>query len=329
MAQVPPPSFLTSPSSRLLVPEAVQLREVRWMYVVPMALVHALALLACWPALYSGWGLAALLVGVIVFGQGINLCYHRLLTHRSFATPRWFEHGLVIFALCSLEDTPIRWVTTHRVHHLHSDERPDPHSPLVTFLWGHMGWLMFKNPQAQSLEAYQKYSSDLLRDRFYRKLESKPWITLVIYVAHLLLLGLVGAAIGWATTGDRSEALRLGLSVLVWGGLLRTVAVWHITWSVNSLSHLFGYRNYDTPDDSTNNWLVGLIASGEGWHNNHHHDPTAASVWRRWWEFDLTYVVIVLLSWVGLAREIVPPREVRVARAKEKKEQQAEVAKVG
>lgn len=324
------PSSSTSPSPlpRLPVPEAVKLSEVRWYYLIPTVLVHALALLACWPALLSWWGLIALLVGVPVFGQGINLCYHRLLTHRSFFTPRWFEHGLVLFTLCSLEDTPIRWVTTHRVHHLHSDERPDPHSPLVTFLWGHMGWLMFKNPQTQSLEAYNKYSSDLLRDRFYRKLESKPWIPLAIYVGHLLLLGLFGAAMGYAMTREWNDALRLGLSVLIWGGLVRTVVVWHVTWSVNSVSHFFGYRNYDTPDDSRNNWLVGLIASGEGWHNNHHHDPTAASVWRRWWEFDLTYVVIVLLSWMGLAREIVPAREVRLARAKEKKEQ-AELVEVG
>lgn len=313
------PTSSTSPLPRLQVPESVNLKLVRWFYVVPTVLVHALALAACWPWLFSWWGLAALVVGVPVLGQGINLCYHRLLTHRSFATPRWFEHALVVFTLCSLEDTPIRWVTTHRVHHLHSDERPDPHSPLVTFLWGHMGWLMFKNPQVQSLDAYNKYSSDLVRDRFYRKLESKPWIGLAIYLAHLLLLGLVGAAIGYAMTGTAIEALRVGLSVLVWGGLLRTVVVWHVTWSVNSLSHFFGYRSFETSDDSRNNWLVGLIASGEGWHNNHHHDPTAASLWLRWWEIDLTYSVIVVLSWLGLAKEIVPAREVRVARAAQKK----------
>jgi fatty-acid desaturase len=313
------PTSSTSPLPRLQVPESVNLKLVRWFYVVPTVLVHALALAACLPWLFSWWGLAALVVGVPVLGQGINLCYHRLLTHRSFATPRWFEHALVVFTLCSLEDTPIRWVTTHRVHHLHSDERPDPHSPLVTFLWGHMGWLMFKNPQVQSLDAYNKYSSDLVRDRFYRKLESKPWIGLAIYLAHLLLLGLVGAAIGYAMTGTAIEALRVGLSVLVWGGLLRTVVVWHVTWSVNSLSHFFGYRSFETSDDSRNNWLVGLIASGEGWHNNHHHDPTAASLWLRWWEIDLTYSVIVVLSWLGLAKEIVPAREVRVARAAQKK----------
>jgi fatty-acid desaturase len=313
------PTSSTSPLPRLQVPESVNLKLVRWFYVVPTVLVHALALAACWPWLFSWWGLAALVVGVPVLGQGINLCYHRLLTHRSFATPRWFEHALVVFTLCSLEDTPIRWVTTHRVHHLHSDERPDPHSPLVTFLWGHMGWLMFKNPQVQSLDAYNKYSSDLVRDRFYRKLESKPWIGLAIYLAHLLLLGLVGAAIGYAMAGTAIEALRVGLSVLVWGGLLRTVVVWHVTWSVNSLSHFFGYRSFETSDDSRNNWLVGLIASGEGWHNNHHHDPTAASLWLRWWEIDLTYSVIVVLSWLGLAKEIVPAREVRVARASQKK----------
>lgn len=301
-------------AGRLTLPPAVSLSRVRWAYLATTLLVHLLAFLACMPWLFTMAGLVALLVGVPVFGQGINLCYHRLLAHRAFRVPLGFEHFLAAFALCSLEDTPIRWVTTHRAHHVYSDERPDPHSPLVTFIWGHVGWLMYDNADTHSLEAYQKYARDLVSDRFYRRLEARPGIALAIYLSHLLLLGALGAGVGMFF-GGQGQALRTGLSVLVWGGLLRTVVVWHVTWSVNSLAHVWGYRSHQTADRSRNNWLVGLLASGEGWHNNHHYDPTCASVQQRWWELDLTYYTIKLMAWVGLASQIVPPRDERRAAA--------------
>ncbi|MCX5658229.1 MAG: fatty acid desaturase [Planctomycetota bacterium] len=298
---------------RLALPEAVVARQLRWEYALPIGLVHLAALLACLPWLFTWAGLLLFVLGVPLFGQGINLCYHRLLAHRSFSVPPWFEHLLVILAICSLEDTPIRWVTTHRLHHVRSDEQRDPHSPLVSFFWGHVGWLLFLNRDTHSLTAFQTYARDLAGDRFYRRLESVPWLSLAIYVAHALLLAAAGAGMMLLAGGDRNAAVQMGLSVLVWGVLLRTVAVWHVTWSVNSLTHLFGYRSYDTSDNSRNNWLVGLLGSGEGWHNNHHHDPTSATVQHRWWEIDLTYYAIRLLAAVGLAKEIVPRREQRAA----------------
>ena len=109
--------------------------------------------------------------------------------------------------------------------------------------------------------------------------------------------------------------LQFGTSLLVWGALVRTVVVWHITWSVNSLSHLFGYKNHDTDDHSTNNWLVALLTVGEGWHNNHHHDPASASNQHRWWEFDITYYEIKLLEKLGLASKVIPPRHIRRKRS--------------
>ena len=131
----------------------------------------------------------------------------------------------------------------------------------------------------------------------------KTYIGPAIYLAHLLMYPIVGAAVGWMTTGTAMGALQFSLSLFVWGGLVRTVLGWHVTWSVNSLTHLFGYRNYETNESSKNNWFVGVVALGEGWHNNHHHDPAAASVWVRWWEFDLTYCVIFVLERLGLATQ--------------------------
>jgi fatty-acid desaturase len=118
--------------------------------------------------------------------------------------------------------------------------------------------------------------------------------------------------------------LQLGASWLVWGVYVRTVLVWHITWSVNSLTHLFGYRTYATDEDSRNNWLVAVLANGEGWHNNHHHDPASASVQHKWWEFDATYCMILVLEKLGLATDVIKPRHLRKAVAAEARRMAAE-----
>ncbi len=306
---------LSDPGARLPLPDTVELGRINWVYAVPIATIHLLALAAVVPWLFSWTGLILMIVGVHVFGQGINICYHRQLTHRSFQTPRWLEHAFVLIALCCLQDTPARWVATHRYHHQASDEQPDPHSPLVHFLWAHVGWLVAHNAGTQSIAAYQKYAKDILNDPFYMRLAKNPYLALYIYAAHAALFFLAGFALGWATGGSAAAGLQFGLSLLVWGVIVRTVVVWHITWSVNSLTHLFGYRNYDTDENSTNNWFVALLTVGEGWHNNHHHDAASASNQHRWWEFDISYYEIKVLGWLGLARNIVPPRAKRMAAA--------------
>ena len=296
---------------RLPVPDTVQAGTVVWTYAVTIGLVHLLAFAAVLPWLFSWTGVIAAVLGVHVFGQGINLCYHRLLTHRSARVPKWLEHAMVLVALCCLQDTPGKWVATHRFHHNHSDEAQDPHSPLVRFLWAHVGWLLVRNTATSSIDMYRRYARDVLEDPFYMSLEKRPiWIW--IWLAHAALFFAVGFAIGWADAGPMA-GVQFGLSLLVWGVLVRTVLVWHITWSVNSLTHLFGYSNYDTADHSRNNWLVAILTVGEGWHNNHHHDPASASNHHRWWEFDVTYLQIRRLEMVGLATHVVRPRQVRHA----------------
>jgi stearoyl-CoA desaturase (delta-9 desaturase) len=254
-----------------------------------------------------------MLAGIHIYGTlGINLCYHRLLTHRSLRVPKWLEHVFTTLALCSLQDTPVRWVATHRLHHNHSDdEAADPHSPQEDFVWGHMGWLFRRNPSLRTLAFYEKYARDLLADGYYRFLEKHPATIVWVYLVHTVLYALAGAAFGWLWSGSLADAWQLAASWVVWGVWVRTVVVWHITWSVNSLTHRFGYKTYDTGEHSRNNWLVALLAAGEGWHNNHHHDPASASVQHRWWEIDLTYYVIRGLALVGLAREVIPPRFAR------------------
>jgi stearoyl-CoA desaturase (delta-9 desaturase) len=268
---------------------------------------HLLALLACIPWLFSWSGLALAVAGLyVVGGLGISVGYHRLLTHRSFACPRWLEHGLSVLGVCCWQGSPMNWVAMHRMHHQHSDEPGDPHSPRNSFFWSHMGWFLIYDPAIYNLATYDRYARDLFQDRFYKWLErARVWRT--IHAVQWAAFLFAGVLVGAIATGSVWGAVRLGLSWLVWGVLVRTVAVWHITWSVNSVTHLWGYRNFDTDDDSRNNWLVGYI-NGEGWHNNHHAEPRCAAYGQRWWEFDIYYVVIRILERVGLVWDVVKPR---------------------
>ena len=250
-------------------------------YAIALTLIHVLAAVALVPAwfgyLFSWPALVIGILGHFVFGMmGITIGYHRLLTHQGFKCPKWFEHLLAILGICNLQDSPARWVAIHRQHHKHSDEQPDPHSPLVGLLWGHVGWLFVVNRDHVSVNQFEKYVRDLLKDPFYLTLERNS-LWLGIYVLHALAFWGLGSLAGWWWSGTSAGALRFGLSVLVWGVFVRTVFVLHGTWAVNSLSHVWGYRNYETTDNSRNNWLVALLAHGEGWHNNHHADQRAAS----------------------------------------------------
>lgn len=319
-APATPPGLVARPhvlpvstTSRSLA-AGVERGRVRWDYVLPILSLHLLALLVVVPWLFSWTGVACLVLGVNVFGQlGVPIGYHRLLAHRSFRVPKWLERTLVTLALCCGQNTPARWVTWHRLHHRHSDDENDPHSPLVTFLWSHIGWLLFDNRGTHNAESYYKYARDVLDDPYYMYLEKHRLAAGAIYLAHAALFFIVGLATGWFAAGQAIVGLQFGLSLLIWGVAARTVYVWHITWAVNSLSHVFGYRNYETNEESRNNWFVAIITGGEGWHNNHHHDPASASVQHRWWEFDLNYYIIKLLEWAGLATHVVPPQHLRHA----------------
>jgi fatty-acid desaturase len=290
---------------RLPYPAGVRRRRLIWPYVGAFLVYHVLALTACLPWLFNWGSVIVCIAGFYVFGTlGINLCYHRLLTHSGFHCPRWLERFFAILGVCCLQDTPARWIAVHRRHHQHSDEQPDPHSPMVNFFWGHMDWLMRYSSELERLELYERYAKDILRDGFYFRLERNlmwVWINLAQWV---VFFG-AGFAIGWGWGETWHDGLQLGLSLLVWGVFLRTVCVWHITWSVNSVTHLWGYRNYDTDENSRNNVLVGLISNGEGWHNNHHAQPRAAAHGHKWWELDVTWITIWALKQVGLAWDIV------------------------
>jgi len=292
---------------KLALPCGVTPFKADWPQIILICGYHLAALTAFMPGFFS-WGglvfavLAAQFTGVL----GINLCYHRLLTHRGLRCPKRLEHFFVVLAILCFQDTPARWVAVHRRHHEHADDQPDPHSPLASFFWGHMGWLFVQHRELSRLGIYDRYAKDILRDPFYVALE-RNLAQIKINMLQLPVLFVAGLLLAMASGSAWSEALIDGVSLTLFGAFVRTVIVWHQTWAVNSLAHLWGYRNYDTDEDSRNNLFVGLLANGEGWHNNHHADPRSARHGHRWWEIDTTYSVIRFLAKIRLAHDVVQP----------------------
>ena len=292
---------------RLPLPAGVNRHRIDWPYASTLLIWHLGALLALFPWFFSWTGVVLALAGFPLFGGlGITLGYHRLLTHRGLRCPRWLEYSFAMLGLLSMQDTPARWVAVHRLHHARSDEQPDPHSPLVSFFWGHIGWMLVENRDLYRLGIYDRYAKDILRDPFYRRLE-KHHLHQIIVVGSWVAYFLVGFAVALAGHHGAAAAFQFGASLVVWGVFVRAVMVWHSTWLVNSATHLWGYRNYETADSSRNNWFVAAITGGEGWHNNHHADPRSASHGHRPMEIDWVFGFIRLLERMGLAWDVVRP----------------------
>jgi stearoyl-CoA desaturase (delta-9 desaturase) len=197
-------------------------------------------------------------------------------------------------------------VAVHRRHHQFADEEQDPHSPLRSFFWSHFGWYMVRVDPARRAELLQRYAKDVMRDPLCAFLERDlNWVALIA-MSWLAFFG-AGWGAALAMGASASDAVQFGASVLVWGVFVRTAAVFEITMCVNSITHLWGYRNYATNDNSKNNVLIGILAAGEGWHNNHHADPGSARLGHFWWELDIAWLMIALLERTGLVRDVVRP----------------------
>jgi stearoyl-CoA desaturase (delta-9 desaturase) len=217
-------------------------------------------------------------------GLGISLGYHRLHTHRSYVAPRPLEYFFAMCGSMTLEGGPISWVATHRIHHQNSDKPGDPHSPRDGAWWSHAGWLMLGESMHNNTKAMAKYAPDLAKDRFYVWLNNNHWVPVSVLAALLLVFG--------------------GLPMMLWGTFVRIVFGLHATWLVNSATHMWGARRFDTRDDSRNNWWVALITFGEGWHNNHHAHPTSARHGLAWYEFDPSWLLLKVMKVFGIAKSV-------------------------
>jgi stearoyl-CoA desaturase (delta-9 desaturase) len=292
-----------------LSPVERRLRIVNLCAVLVPVVGLALAIYLAWGTAFDWTQAAIFLVMTYTTALGITVGYHRLFTHKSFHAGPVVRFVLAVLGSMAVQGAVIEWAGAHRKHHQHSDDYDDPHSPhnfggkswgsgiigtLRGFYHSHVGWLF-----EQRLKGMGRYTRDLRADPIIRTVNRQFYwwalagLVLPTVVAGFLTLSVKGALLG-----------------LLWGGLVRILFVHHITWSVNSVCHLWGTRPFRSGDHSRNNVFVGILALGEGWHNNHHAFPASARHGLRWWEFDISYLTIRILSAIGLARDIkVPPRE--------------------
>ena len=258
-------------------------QRINWATTITMAIFHVGAVAALFMFNWRAFGVAVFLYWMCT-GLGISMGYHRLHTHRSYKLPIWIEYFFAVCGTLTLEGGPIFWVATHRIHHQHSDKPGDPHSPRDGAWWAHMLWLLTGESKHSNTRMMSKYAPDLAKDRFYVWLNDYHWLPLVVLGAILFAVG------GWP--------------MLLWGVCVRVVFGLHATWLVNSATHMWGGRRFNTRDDSRNNWWVALITFGEGWHNNHHAHPTSARHGLAWYELDLSWIQITILKYLGIAKSI-------------------------
>jgi fatty-acid desaturase len=257
--------------------------KIQWHTIVAVSLFHIAAIAALFT--FSWQNLAAFAILWWVAGSlGVGLGYHRLLTHRGFKTPRWLEYLLTFCGTVALQSGAISWVTTHRLHHAFTETDKDPHSPIKGLYWAHIGWIFQGTAQTQSEATMNRYSPDLMKDPVHRFMNKYYWVSSVLVAAVLLAIG------GW--------------TMVLWGVALRIVWGWHATWLVNSATHTWGTRRFESRDTSTNNGLIAAITWGEGWHNNHHAFPRSARHGLTWKEIDINWMQIWTLEKLGLATDV-------------------------
>lgn len=253
--------------------------------------LHGLCLFAPFHFTWTAFWVAVALY--ILTGLGITMGFHRNLAHKSFRIPKWLEYLLAYFGVLALQGSPIEWVSTHRYHHQFTDTERDPHSPLKGFWFSHMGWIL------DSTSRFRKYGGlknveDMKKQWFYRFLHRT-------FLVHIFISGALLYALG-------------GLPFFIWGMGVRMVYVFHTTLLVNSAGHIWGKQVWNTGDMSKNNWLLGWIALGEGWHNNHHAFEYSARQGLEWWQVDLTWYVIRALQAIGLATDVKAPTDSQMRR---------------
>ena len=263
--------------------------KVDWIKSIPFFAIHALALGSIW--IDWSWKIVALCVGLYYVRMFfLTAAYHRYFSHRSYKMGRVMQFLMALGATTTAQKGVLWWAAHHRHHHKFSDQPDDVHSPKRGFWWSHVGWILctkFDETRFDQIKDFAKFPELRWLNRFH----------LVPPVALGLIVWLVG---GWPA--------------LFGGFFLSTVLLWHGTFTINSLSHVFGRRRYVTTDTSRNSALLAVITCGEGWHNNHHYYQSTANQGFFWWEIDLTYYVLKVFSWVGLVSDLRTPSKAVLSR---------------
>jgi stearoyl-CoA desaturase (delta-9 desaturase) len=261
---------------------------------------------ACLAVFFTGTSAVALVVAAAAYvarAFGVTAGFHRLLAHGSFKAGRGTQFGLALLGSLATQGGPLWWVSHHRDHHRHSDQPPDLHSPVQRGFWyAHMGWMWDKacfEKTATNIKELHRFPELKFLQKFYAGI-------VLGQMAFFFVLGAVIAAV-WPESGTS------GSQMLVWGFFISTVALWHATFMVNSVCHVWGGRAWESGDDSRNNWLVALLTLGEGWHNNHHTFGYSARHGLKWWQLDVTWLTLRVMATAGLVRDLRLPRRTAAA----------------
>lgn len=277
--------------------------RIEWLRCLPFLFMHV----ACIAVFWVGWSWTAVAIALATLFLrvfGLTGFYHRYFSHRAFKTSRLFQFVGAVLGSAAVQRGPLWWAAHHRSHHRDADTSRDPHSPVQHgFFWSHMAWFMTSEHVGTNERLVRDWSK-------YPELHFLDRYEIVVPLCFALALFGLGAGLGmWAPALGTSS-----WQVLVWGFFVSTVFLYHVTFAVNSVAHRFGSRAFPTKDESRNNFLLALLTFGEGWHNNHHHYPTSVRQGFRWWQIDITYYLLVLLSWIGLVWDLKPvPRHLRVS----------------
>jgi stearoyl-CoA desaturase (delta-9 desaturase) len=267
---------------------------IDWMRVIPFIAMHLICLLV----LVVGFSPVALWVALASYLLrmfAITAFYHRYFSHKAFKTSRLCQFLFALLGATATQRGPIWWASHHRRHHLYSDTDKDIHSPKYGFLWSHMGWfLCLKNftTQENCVRDLLKYPELVLLDRF-------DSIIPILYALSMLFLGMY-------LEQAFPELHTNGPQMLIWGYFVSSIILIHCTLLVNSLAHVVGTKRYETGDESRNNLFIAIFSLGEGWHNNHHHYPVSARQGFFWWEIDISYYLLRLLSLLGIIWDLQP-----------------------
>jgi stearoyl-CoA desaturase (Delta-9 desaturase) len=263
--------------------------SIDWLRVIPFVAMH----IACFALFWVGYshfalGFAIALYAIRMFA--ITGFYHRYFAHKAFQTSRFGQFLFALLGATAVQRGPLWWASHHRNHHAHSDGAGDAHSPVQHgFLWSHIGWFLSRANFSTQLERVKELAQ-FPELRFIDRYD--------VIVPIFFALGIFG--LGEFLNETAPHLNTNGWQLLVWGFVISTVALYHATFSVNSLAHTWGKRRYATRDQSRNNFFIALLTLGEGWHNNHHHFPGAAKQGFYWWEIDLTYYALRMLEAIGL-----------------------------
>ena len=278
--------------------------HIDWLRVIPFVLLH----LACFAVIWVEWSWFAVLFAVALYAIrmfAITGFYHRYFSHKAFQTSRTGQFLFAVLGSTAVQRGPLWWAAHHRNHHVHSDDLSDSHSPVQHgFLWSHIGWFLATANFSTKLDRVK----ELAKFPELRFLDRFDVIVPIIFATSIFVFG------DWLE--NAAPALHTnGWQLFVWGFVISTIALYHGTFTVNSLAHVWGKRRYATRDHSRNNWLIAIITLGEGWHNNHHHYPGAASQGFYWWEVDITYYLLKLMAACGLIWNLrTVPIEIRESR---------------